>query len=95
MYKNATGPLNAHFNLSIAKSVVVRLEPQHHASISQGQICSDSLRITTPRQKWQVRLAVSPIHSILTPGQPVPALTLYRQVPGRAATGVPIFKPVV
>ena len=28
----------------------------------------------------------------LTLGRPVPALTLYRQTPGRVATGVPIFK---
>ena len=30
--------------------------------------------------------------SILTPGQPVPALTLKRQGPGRVASSVPIFK---
>ena len=39
----------------------------------------------------QIKLSISPSHSILTPGQPVPALTLYRQVPGRVATGVPFF----
>ena len=46
----------------------------------------------TLRQKLQIKLAVSPSHSILTPGRPVPALTLQRQVPGRVVTGVPIFK---
>ena len=34
-------------------------------------------------------------HIILTPGRPVPVLTLYRQAPGRVATGVPIFKLLV
>ena len=34
-------------------------------------------------------------HSILTPGRPVPALTLFRQTPDRVATGVPIFKSLV
>ena len=33
--------------------------------------------------------------SILTPDQPVPALTLSCQVPGRVATGVPILKSLV
>ena len=42
----------------------------------------------TLRQKLQIKLAISPSHSILTPGRPVPALTLYRQAPGRVATGV-------
>ena len=34
-------------------------------------------------------------HSILTPGRPIPALTLKRQAPGRVATGVPMFKSQV
>ena len=42
--------------------------------------------------KLQIQLSISPSHNILTPGQPVPALTLQRQMPGRVATGVPIFK---
>ena len=40
----------------------------------------------------QTKLSISPSHSILTPGQPVTALTLYRQEPGRVATGVSILK---
>ena len=43
----------------------------------------------------QIKLSTSPSHSILTPGQPVPAQTLEHQVPGRVATGVPIFKSLV
>ena len=53
------------------------------------------LRAAKPRQKLQIKLSTSPSHSILTSGQPVPALTLYRQAPGRVATGVPIFKSLV
>ena len=34
------------------------------------------------------KLSASPSHSILTPDQPVPALTLERQTPGRVATEV-------
>ena len=43
----------------------------------------------------QIKLSVSPSHCILTPDQPVPALTLCRQAPDRVATGVPIFKSLV
>ena len=34
------------------------------------------LRAATLRQKLQIQLSISPSHSILTPGRPVPALTL-------------------
>ena len=53
------------------------------------------LRAATLRKKLQTKLSISPSHSKLTPGQPVPTLTLYRQAPGRVATGVPIFKSLV
>ena len=43
----------------------------------------------------QVTLSISSSDSILTPGQPVPALTLHRQAPGRAAIGVAIVKSPV
>ena len=33
------------------------------------------LRAATLREKLQIKLSTSPSHSILTPGQPVPALT--------------------
>ena len=45
----------------------------------------------TPRQKLQAKLSF-PNHSILASGQPIPALNLYRQAPGRGAPGVLIFK---
>ena len=54
-----------------------------------------SVRAATLRQKLQIKLSTSPSRSILTPGQPVPALTLYRQAPGRVVTGEPIFKSLV
>ena len=53
------------------------------------------LRAATLRYKLQIQFSTSPSHSIQTPGQPVPALTLYRQAPGRVATGVPIDKSLV
>ena len=45
--------------------------------------------------KLQIQLSTSPSHSILTPGRPVPVLTLERQAPGRVATGVPILKSLI
>ena len=54
-----------------------------------------SERAATLRQKLQIKLSISPSHSILTPGQPVPELTLQRQAPGRVATGVAISKSLV
>ena len=54
------------------------------------RICSDNFR-----RKLQTKLSISPSHSILTPGQPVPALTLQHQAPGRVATGVPISMSLV
>ena len=53
------------------------------------------VRAATLKQKLQIKLSTSPSHSILTPGRPVPALTLYRQTPGRVATGVPVLKSLV
>ena len=38
--------------------------------------------------------STSPSHRILTPGQPVPALILYYQPPGRVAIEIQIFKSV-
>ena len=54
-----------------------------------------SVRAATLRYNLQIKLCISPSRSKLTPSQPVPALTLYRQAPGRVATGVPIFKSLV
>ena len=52
------------------------LTSQQHASVSQGRICSDNFRAATLRQKLQIQLSIPHSHSILTPGQPVPVLTL-------------------
>ena len=51
-----------------------------------------SVPAATLRYKLQIKLPISPSHSILTPGQPVPPLTLQLPVPDRVATGVPILK---
>ena len=71
------------------------LMSQKHAGVSQGRICEDNCTCCHTEIKLQIKLSVSPNHSILTPGRPVPALTLKRQAPGRVATGVPIFKSLV
>ena len=49
----------------------------------------------TLRQKLQIKLAILPSHSKLIPGQPVLVLTLYRQMPGRVATRIPLLKSPV
>ena len=67
---------------------------QQHASVSRGS-AQTTLRAATLRQKLQIKLSASPGHGILTPSQPVPALTLERQAPGRVASGTPIFKSLV
>ena len=48
-------------------------------------------RAATLKQKLQIKLSFSLSHSILTPGQPVLALTLNRQAPGREASAAPMF----
>ena len=42
-----------------------------------------TVRAATLGQKFQIKLAISPSHSILTQGQPVTALTLQRQAAGQ------------
>ena len=76
--------------------LLVALTSQQHASVSQGRICSENFTCC----HTEIELAdptshISPSHSILIPDRPVPALTLYRQAPGRVLTGVPIFKSLV
>ena len=50
------------------------------------------LHAATLRLKLQIKVSISPSHSMLTLGQPVPLLTLLCQAPGRVAFGVSIFK---
>ena len=53
-----------------------------------------SVHAATLRKKLQIKLSISPNHSILTLGQPVPALTLSHQAPG-IVTGVTVSKSVI
>ena len=53
------------------------------------------LRVATLRQKLQIKFAISPSHRLLTSGQAFPVLTLGLQVPGRTATWVTVFEPLV
>ena len=57
---------------------------------AQTIVCAATLR-----QKLQIKLSISPSHSILTLRKPVPALTLQHQMPGSVACGVPIFRSLV
>ena len=49
----------------------------------------------TPRETSQIELAIPPSHSILTPGQQVLVMIVYRQVPITGASTVPISKSLV
>ena len=49
----------------------------------------------TLRYNLQIKFAISLSQSFLTPGRPVPVLTLYYQAPGRVATRVPTFQSLV
>ena len=71
------------------------LTSQQHASVSQGRICSDNFtcchnEIEAADQTFHLTQSqctnIEPTSSVLT---------LYRQAPGRVATGVPIFKSLV
>ena len=67
------------------------LKSQQHVSHSQRRICLDNLQAAILGQKMQIKLAISPSHCNLMPGQQVLTLALQCQVPGRVATGVPQF----
>ena len=80
----------------LLSDVVVRcLTSKQHASVFQGRSCSDSYTSTILRLKSQIQLVLSTSHTVLTPGQAGPALTLLRQVSGSVATGVPFLKSQV
>ena len=86
------GPVFGYCDLVIL--FVGCLTSQQHASVSQGLICPDNstccyTEIGVADQTFYLS------HSILAQGQPVPALTLQRHAPGRAATGKSILKSLV
>ena len=82
--------------VSVAENGNVQgLPSRQHAPVSQGWVCIHSCLSCHAEIKLQIKLSIPPCHSILTPGQPVPALSLWRQAPGTVATGVPIFKSLV
>ena len=74
--------------------VVVLVGPSYMLAYLVGRLCSDNCTCCHTGREG-ADCVVSPSHSILTPGQPVPALTSHRQVPGRVATGVPDFRSQV
>ena len=51
--------------------------------------------VKTRGLSMQIKPSISPSHSLLTPGQPLPAITLESQAPGRVAIGVPTFKSLL
>ena len=61
--------------------------PWQHASVSKGLICSDNCTCChTETEALDHFFCLTKSHYVLTPSQPVPALTLQCQAPGRAAT---------
>ena len=61
---------------------------QQHASVSQGRICSHNCTCCHT-ETGVADQTISLSHCILTPGQPAPVLTLYRQAPSLATTRIP------
>ena len=55
------------------------LTSQQQASVSQGRICSHNFTCCHTEIEVADPTSTSPSHSILTPGRPVPVLTLQRQ----------------
>ena len=51
------------------------LTSQQHASESQGRICLDICTCCHAEMEFTDQIAISATHSLLTRGQPVPALT--------------------
>ena len=61
------------------------------AGVSQGRICSHNCTYCHTDRDLADQTFHLTSHSILTSGQPVPVLTLYRKEPGIVATAVPVF----
>ena len=105
--RNVTTSMVGLKNGHIRKNLTQNGEPQRHSWGTQKKkfaVCPRNMLVylrdgaaqttvhaVTLRQHLQIKLSIPPSHSILTSGQPVPALTLFRQAPGRVATGVPAF----
>ena len=68
---------------------------QLHASLFQGRICLGNFTCCHTEREIADQTFCLTQSRILTPSHPVPALTLYHQVPGRGATWVPIFRSLV
>ena len=63
-------------NKSAVCLLVGCLTSQQQASVSQLRICTDNFTCCHTEIEVETKLSISPSHSILTPGRPVPALTL-------------------
>ena len=70
------------------------LRPNNMPVYLRGRFCSDDCMFRHTEIEVADKTS-SPSHSVLTPGPPVPALTLEGQAPGRVAIGVQIFKSLV
>ena len=69
-------------SVAIVRLLVGCLTSQQHAGVPQARICSDNCTCCHT-EKADAYHTISYSLSILTPGQPVLVLTLYRQASGR------------
>ena len=60
----------------VVVGLLVASRPSNRLVYLRDGSAQTTLRAATLRQKLQITRSVSPSHSILTPGRPVPALTL-------------------
>ena len=68
---------------------------QQQTSVSQARICPDHFTCCHTELEIADPTFYLTQSQYTDTGRPVPVLTLYRQAPGRVATGVPIFKALV
>ena len=75
--------------------LLVALCPSNMLVYLRDRSAQTTAHAATLRQKMQIKLSISPSHSILILSWQVPVLTLKRHAPGKAGTGVPISKSPV
>ena len=64
-----------HLGLVMRRLLVVGcLTSQQHAGVSHGRMCSNNCTCCHTEIKLQIKLSISPSHSILTPSHPVPVI---------------------
>ena len=78
--------LNVYLRDGLTLNVYLRDGLRLYVYLSNGLTLDVYLRNEPTGLKLQIKLAISPSHGVLPPGQPGQVLTLFCQAHGRAAT---------